>query len=158
MGGEPYFGQKILFQSYRQPQVLRCLDKRDSTVYLTHKLVQRGRMISFYLFIVSFDPDGPLIIQINTQRTITCSYTKGSINSWFVILRNSIEFGAGALQGTVTRFGITGIFMSPSLQLIVNTSNTSIAGLRCVGVVIDSMANIRGNESGANINLTIYGK
>ena len=48
--------------------------------------------------------------------------------------------------------------MSPSLQLIVNTSNTSIVGLRCVGVVIDSMANIRGNESGANINLTIYGK
>ena len=107
---------------------------------------------------MSFDPDGPLFISVNTQRTITCTYTEGAINSWFVILRNSIQFGTGALQGTVERFGITGIYMSPSLQLTVNTTNTSIVGLRCVGVVIDSMANIRGNESGADINLTIYGK
>ena len=116
-------------------------------------------MISFYLyFVVSFNPDGPLIIPINTQRTITCFYTEGYINSWFVILRNSIEFGAAAIHGTVERFGITGIFMAPLLQMIVNTSNTSIVGLRCVGVVLDSMGIIRGNESEADINLTIYGK
>ena len=107
---------------------------------------------------MSFDPDGPLFIPINTQRTITCSYTEGSINSWLVILRHSIQFGAGTFQGTVTIFGITGIFMPPLLQLIVNTSYTSIVGLRCVGVVIDKMANIRGNESAADIKLTIYGK
>ena len=36
---------------------------------------------------------------------------------------------------------------------------TSIVGLRCVSVVIDSMGFIlRGNESEANINLNIYGK
>ena len=108
---------------------------------------------------MSFDSDRPLVIPINTQRTITCSSTKGVINSWSVILRHSTVFGATALQGTVERFGITGIFMSPLLQLIVNTSYTSIVGLRCVGIVLVSMANIiRGNESEANINLTIYGK
>ena len=109
---------------------------------------------------MSFDPDGPLVIPINTQRTIMCSYTKGHINSWFVILRdNTTVFGATAVQGTAERFGITGIFMSPMLQLIVNTSNTSIDGLRCVGVVLDNMGNIiRGDESEADINLTIYGK
>ena len=106
---------------------------------------------------MSIDPDGPLFIPINTQRTINCSYTEGSIYSWSVILKNSVEFGASALQETVERFGITGIFMSPLLQLIVNTSNTSIVGLRCVGVVLDDMANvIRGSER--EVNLTIYGK
>ena len=49
--------------------------------------------------------------------------------------------------------------MNPSFQLIVNTSNTSIVGLRCVGVVLDNMGFIiRGNQSEADINLTIYGK
>ena len=109
---------------------------------------------------MTFDPDGPLFIPIGTQRTITCSSTEDPINSWSVILRHSIVFGATASQGTVARFGITGIFMPPLLlQLIVNTSNTSIVGLRCVGVVLDSMGVIiSGNESEANINLTIYGK
>ena len=109
---------------------------------------------------MSFDPDGPLVIPINAQRTITCSYTEGPINSWSVILRHSTMFGATIAQGTVERFGITGIFMPPLLlHLIVNTSNTSIVGLRCVGVVLDSMGLIiRGNESEADVNLTIYGK
>ena len=108
---------------------------------------------------MSIDPDGPLFIPINTQRTITCSYTDGAIYSWSVILRNSIEYGAYLFQGTVERFGITGIFMAPLLQLIVNTSNTSIVGLRCAGGVPDIMAKvIIGNESEADINLTIYGK
>ena len=49
--------------------------------------------------------------------------------------------------------------MPPSLHLIVNTSNTSIDGLRCVGVVLDNMGFIiRGSQSEAYINLTIYGK
>ena len=73
-----------------------------------------------------------------------------------MILRNSTELGASGLQSTTTRFGITGIFKQPLLQLIVNTSNTSIIGLRCVGVVLDNMANRR--ESEAEIILTIYGK
>ena len=107
---------------------------------------------------MSFDPDGPLVIPINTLRTITCSSTEGPINSWSIILRHSTVFGATAVIPTAQRFGITGIFMSPSLQLIVNTSNTSIVGLRCVGVVVDNMGVIiRGNESEADFNLTIYG-
>ena len=105
---------------------------------------------------MSFDPDGPLFIPINTQRTINCSTTEGFIDTWSVILRNSTELGASGLQPTTTRFGITGIFKQPLLQLIVNTSNTSIIGLRCVGVVLDNMANRR--ESEAEIILTIYGK
>ena len=85
---------------------------------------------------MSFDPDGPLVIPINTPRTITCSSTEGlNINSWSVIMRHSTIFGATAVQPTAQRIGITGIFMSPSLQLIVNTSNTSIVGLRCVLVL-----------------------
>ena len=88
---------------------------------------------------MSFDPDGPLIIPINTQTNISCSSTEGPINSWSVILRHSTVFGATTVLGTVERFGITGIFMPPSLHLIVNTSNTSIVGLRCVGVVVDNM-------------------
>ena len=106
---------------------------------------------------MSFYPDGPLVIPINTQTTITCSYTEGPINSWSVILRHSTVFGATAVQGTVERFGITGIFMPPLLQLIVNTTNTSIVGLRCVGVVLDNMGKII-RESEADINITIYGK
>ena len=106
---------------------------------------------------MSFDPDGPLVIPINTQRTITCSYTEGPINSWSVILRHSTVLGAIAVQGTVERLGITGIFMPRLLQLIVNTSNTSIVGLRCVGVVLDYMGKIT-RESEADINITIYGK
>ena len=49
--------------------------------------------------------------------------------------------------------------MPPMLQLIVNTSNTSIVGLRCVGVLLGEMGVIKTeNESEADINLTIYGK
>ena len=108
---------------------------------------------------MSFEPDGPLVIPINTQRNITCSYTKHYINSWSVILSRSTVFGATAVQPTAQRFGITGIFVPPVLQLILNTSNTSIVGLRCVGVALDNMGLIiRGNESEADINLTIYGK
>ena len=109
---------------------------------------------------MSFDSDGPLFIPISTQRTITCSSTEDPINSWSVILRHSTVLGATASQGIVERFGITGMFMPPMLlQLIVNTSYTSIIGLRCVSAVLDSMGfAIRGNQSEANINLTIYGK
>ena len=106
---------------------------------------------------MSFDLDGPSFIPINTLRTITCSDTEDVINRWFLILRNSTEFGASADQGTVERFGITGMFMPPSLQLIVNTTNTSVVGLRCVGIVRDNMGQIT-RESEADINLTIYGK
>ena len=106
---------------------------------------------------MSFDSDGPLLILINTPRTINCSDAEGVINRWFLILRNSTEFGASADQGTVERLGITGMFMPPSLQLIVNTNNTSVVGLRCVGVVRDNMGQIT-RESEADINLTIYGK
>ena len=55
-------------------------------------------------------------------------------------------FGVSVLQPTAQRFGITGIFMKPLLQLIVNTSNTSIVGLTCAGVVLDSMGKINNNE------------
>ena len=108
---------------------------------------------------MSFDPDGPIVIPINTLRNITCSSTDGAILSWYIILRHSTVFGASSYQANVERFGITGIFMIPSLQLIVNTSKTSIVGLRCVGIVPDSMTNkMRGNVIAADINVTIYGK
>ena len=107
---------------------------------------------------MTFYPDGPLFIPVNTQRTITCSSTEDlTINSWFVILSDGNEVGASVAQGNVQRFGITGIFMPPLLHLIVNTSNTSIVGLRCVGVVFnDAIEIIRRTET--KINLTIYGR
>ena len=107
---------------------------------------------------MSFDSDGPLLIPVNTQRTINCSSTEGFIiNSWLVILSDGTEVGTIAPQGNVQRFGITGIFMPPLLQLIVNTPNRSIVGLRCVGVVFnDAIEIIRRSE--AKINITIYGK
>ena len=107
---------------------------------------------------MSFDSDGPLFIPINTQRTINCSSTEDLIiNSWFVILSDGIEAGAIAAQGNVQRFGITGIFRTTLLQLVVNTPNTSIVGLRCVGVVFnDAIEIIRRSE--AKINLTIFGE
>ena len=107
---------------------------------------------------MSFDPDGPLFIPINTQRTVNCSSTEGFIiNSWFVILRDGTEVGTIAAQGNVQRFGVTAIIMLPLLKLIVNTPNTSVVGLRCVGVVTnDATVVIRRSE--AKINLTIYGK
>ena len=74
-----------------------------------------------------------------------------------MILSGSTEFGGRVGQTIVERFGITGTFMSPWLQLIVNTPNTSIIGLRCVGVVYDNMGETA-RKSEAKINLTIYGK
>ena len=113
--------------------------------------------INFLFVIVSFDSDGALLIPVNTQRTINCSCTEDLIiNSWFVILNDGTEVGAIAAQGNVQRFGITGIFMMTLVQLIVNTSNTSIVGLRCVGVVFNDATEIIRSE--AKINLTIYGK
>ena len=107
---------------------------------------------------MSFDSDGPLFIPVNTQRSINCSPTEDLIiNSWFVILNDGTEVGTIAAQGNVQRFGITGIFMPPLLQLIVNTFNTSIFGLRCVGVVFNYAIEII-RRSEAKINLTIYGK
>ena len=107
---------------------------------------------------MSFNSDGPLFIPVNTQRTINCSSTEDLIiNRWFVILSDGTEVGSSVAQGNVQRFGITGIFMPPLLQLIVNTPSTSIIGLRCVGVVFnDAIEIIRRSE--AKINLTIYGK
>ena len=93
------------------------------------------------------------MIAISTQRIIYCS-SEGSINSWFVALSGGTEFGARAAQGTFQRFGITGILMPPLLHLIVNTSNTSIVGLRCVSVVHYNVAEIT-RRSEADINLTI---
>ena len=113
---------------------------------------------SFYLFLVSFDPDGPLLIPINTQRTVNCSSTEGFIiYSWFVILSDGTEVGTITAQGNVQRFGVTAIIMPPLLQLIVNTPNTSVVGLRCVGVVTNDATDII-RRSEAKINLTIYGK
>ena len=107
---------------------------------------------------MSFDPHGPLFIPVNTQRTINCSSTERFIiNSWFVILSDGTEVGTIAAQGNSQRFGITGIFMQPLLQLMVNTSNTSIVGMRCVGVVLNDATEII-RRSEAKINITIYGK
>ena len=91
------------------------------------------------------------LIAISTQRTVNCS-SEGSINNWFVVLSGGTEFGAA--QGTFQRFGITGVFRQPLLHLIVNTPNTSIVGLRCVGVVHYYVAEIT-RRSEADINLTI---
>ena len=106
---------------------------------------------------MSFDPNGPLSIPINSQRSINCSSTEGDIDRWIVILSGGTEIGVRAAQRNVERFGITGTFMTTSLQLTVNTSNTEIVGLRCVSAVFNDVGDIiRQNE--AEINLTIYGK
>ena len=71
-----------------------------------------------------------------------------------MILSDGTEVGASVTQEI---FGITATFMAPLLQLIVNTANTSIVGLRCIGVKFnDEIQIIRRSE--AKINLTIYGK
>ena len=106
---------------------------------------------------MSFDPKGPLSIPINSQRSINCSSTEGDIDRWIVILSGGTEIGVRAAQRNVERFGITGTFMMTSLQLIVNTSNTSIVGLRCVSAVFNGVGDII-RQSEAEINLTIYGK
>ena len=91
------------------------------------------------------------------RSIITCSSTEDlTINSWFVILSDGTEVGASAAQVNAQRFGITATFMPPLLYLIVNTSNTSIVGLRCAGVVFNDAIKIIRSE--AEINLTIYGK
>ena len=72
-------------------------------------------------------------------------------------MSDGTEVGTIAAQGNVQRFGITATFMTTLLMLIVNTPNTSIVGLRCVGVVFnDAIEIIRRSE--AKINITIYGK
>ena len=129
--------------------------------YYTHKsirTIQALIKLSFCLSIVSFDSDGPLFIPINTHKTINCSSTEDFIiNRWLMILSDGTEVGVIAARGNVERFGITGLFMTTLLQLIVDTPNTAIIGLRCVGVETNNMGEIT-SSSEADINITIYGK
>ena len=109
----------------------------------------------FICNLVDISPTGPLYIPINTQRNITCQ-VEGSttIGTWTIFLTNGSEQQINPLIEESTISGITGRFMDGvfnTLLITVNTTETSVTGLRCSHF----FNNIAFRST---IKLTIYGK
>ena len=101
---------------------------------------------------VQLTPTGPLYIAINTRENIKCSVTGGTFFVWTVIFTNSTRHHRNDIPG----INITSKNMDSS-SLVMNTADTSIIGLRCIG--IDDLLDVAGNvqQITASITLTIYG-
>ncbi len=114
-------------------------------------------LLFFLWWPVTVNPTGPLYLPIKRQETVTCHIASGTIRNWYIILQNGIEKGINPLIAiSNAQFpGITGRYVPEgysTLLITINTTNTSIAGLRCEGVNAESLI------FSATINLTIYGK
>ncbi len=104
--------------------------------------------------LVDISPTGPLYVPINTQRNITCQVEGSTITAWTIFLTNETEQEIIPLIEESTISGITGRFMDGvfnTLLITVNTTETSVTGLRC--------SNFFNNTAFRSIiKLTIYGK
>ena len=105
----------------------------------------------FILSLVVVTPTGPLYIAINTSRTIYCSVPDGGILlKWNVVFQNSTMVNAYDFPGIMIIRTLT------SSSLTINTMDTSIIGLQCIGIV-DIVPTGPLIQNAARINLTIYG-
>ncbi len=108
------------------------------------------------LFLVEITPNGPLYVPINTQRNITC-HVEGEINidTWSIILNNGTELNFRlAFHQQPSIPGFTGSYVNgvPNTLLItVNTTETSVTGLRCYITVNQVVVP-------STIHVTIYGR
>ena len=94
-------------------------------------------------------PTGPLYIAINTSRTINCSFPdEGYFFAWGVVFQNSNLLNAYTVPGSKII-----INTDTSSSLTINTMDTSIIGIQCIGILDFTP----GPETRIRINLTIYG-
>ena len=115
-------------------------------------------MSAYVCFItVDINPSEMLYFPINTLRNVTCRVEGGAITRWFIILNDGSEESINTLINNMPSIpGITGRLVNggfSTLEITVNTSNTSVTGLRCEGVD-GNAAPVRP----AAINVTILGK
>ncbi len=108
------------------------------------------------LFLVEITPNGPLYVPINTERNITCRVEgEITIDTWGIILNNGTELNSRpAFNQEPNIPGFTGSYVNgvPNTLLItINTTETSVTGLRCY--IIENLVLVP-----STINVTIYGK
>ncbi len=106
------------------------------------------------IFLVEITPIGPLYVPVNTQRNITCR-AKENIDRWGIILKNGTElYFRPAFNEESSIPGITGSYVNGTfntLLITVNTTETSVTGLRCIiSEILELLP--------STINVTIYGK
>ena len=106
--------------------------------------------------IVQLIPTGPLYIAINTERIINCSITGGNYFGWAVLFMNRTQKHRSEIGEIVPGINLTRK-TTDSSSLVMNTTDTSIIGLRCIATSheVDVIGNIQ--VITARINLTIYG-
>ena len=106
--------------------------------------------------IVQLNPTGPLYIAINTERIINCSITGGTFFGWTVLFMNRTQQHRSKIGEIVPGINLTSKTTNSS-SLVMNTTDTSIIGLRCIATSFE--VDVRGNIQTirATINLTIYG-
>ena len=91
---------------------------------------------------------------VNTQRNIRCR-AEGTIDRWGLILKNGTKLSFRPLFNEESSIpGITGSYVNGTfntLLITVNTTETSVTGLRCIiSEILELLP--------STINVTIYGK
>ena len=105
--------------------------------------------------IVTIHPHGPLSLPTNIQMNITCF--GGQLTSLYVLFGDKDAVLYYLAQGSEFVPGIKITHLNQtSVFILVNTSNTSVTGLRCEGnIVIGGKKTIIDSDT---LDLTIYGK
>ena len=106
---------------------------------------------------MTIDPPGPLYFPILTQRIFTCSVQGGTLSSIIILFRNKdpISFVVVAEREIVSGIVVTP-FLPIRILISVNTSDTSIIGIRCEGILQSSTTTT--TQDDYTLNLTIYGE
>ena len=97
-------------------------------------------------------PSGSLYIPINSQRIISCEAVGGQVTRWIVTFRNA-EQRSCSMEGTLGPGILIANINGNSSTLIVNTTNTDIAAVTCIGDIGKDFIQNR-----TTLNLTIYGE
>ena len=107
---------------------------------------------------MTIDPPGPLYFPILTQRIFTCSVQGGTLSSIIRLLFSDKD--PASFVVVAEREIVSGIVVTPFLPIrilmSVNTSDTSIIGIRCEGIFQSSTTTT--TPDGYTLNLTIYGE
>ncbi len=141
------------FNSYGCYCTIFAADIKFEHIFNILMSIRAHSHLLFICKLVDISPTGPLYIPINTQRNITCHVEGSTIATW-TIIHNETEQEFNPLIQESTIFGITGKFTDGvfnTLLITVNTTETSVTGLRCSNVIL-------GTVFTSTIRLTIYGK
>ena len=107
---------------------------------------------------MTIDPPGPLYFPILTQRNFTCSVQGGTLSSIIRLLfsdKDPASFVVAAEREIVSGIVVTP-FLPIRILMSVNTSDTSIIGIRCEGILQSSTTTTTPDDY--TLNLTIYGE